>query len=236
MIRLTHKLSNIHLAVSRPVLAAILLSATVVSSAALAHHRPGHGGGGPGGGEDETWSFTAGSDGDVTGTYVSKEYTISNDVQNIVFNKPGGNAYWLSDYFRDLHYRDGGDGAECFVGTESNPMDPSPNFAGTMQLYDNFGNDSDLVARFWFRAGNDPVDPQDKIYDLQYVLSVYDDGQGWIGNFPPDQGVYSYRTATHWSLATAKKGARHNEPCVTDGIVSFSPDGSGVDFSVIQNP
>lgn len=233
MIRMAHITGSFRMTSTRPLLAAVLLAATVVCPVALAHHRPGHGGGG-GGGDNDTWSFHAESSGHVYGYYDSKEYNVSGDVHNLVFNKRNGNEYWFSDYFRDWDYN-GRSGWECFTDSTVDPVDENPNLAGTMQLYE-FGNEPELVARLWFRAGNDPDDPADKIHDIQYVLDLYNESQGWTGPFPPDKvpAPASWRVATHWELRTAKRGSLRNEPCVTGNVVPF---GIGdVYFEVEQNP
>jgi len=211
----------------------------MIGTVAQAHHRPGHGGGGSGGGDD-TWSFHAETVGHVTGYYDSKEYSVSGDDHNLVFNKPGDNDFWLSDFFRDWDYN-GRDGWECFTDFPGSPRNPgnepnyNPNFVGTMQLYDGFGSDPDLAARFWFWAGNDPEDPADKLHGTDYVLQLYDYGQVWTGPFPPDQVAPSYRIATHWEILPKKKNLLRDEPCVTGGVVAF-PAGEGVLLEVIQNP
>ena len=176
-------------------------------------------------GGQETWSFSAISSGHVLGSYVSKEYGISNDVHNIVFNEPSNNAISLGEYFVLRDY-DGRSGNICF---DTDVM------IGTMQVYDEFGSDADLVARVWFRAANDPADPGDSLDDVKYVLDLFDGGQGWNGPFPPAQVAYSSRLATHWELRNPNKGWLRNEPCVSSGIVAF-PASEGVLFEVIQNP
>lgn len=176
--------------------------------------------------EGDTWMFHAVSHSPLEGIYTSKEYQITGDTKNLVFNKTGGNNYWLSKYFVDRNYN-GRSGGNCFGPA-------SKNRAGTMQLADDLGKNSDLVAVFWFRASNDPVDPADEINDLKYVLELYNDSEGWFGIFPPDQ-TGSSRTATHWKMRTERKGSLNNEPCVTNGLESFN-SGEGVDFDVRRVP
>ncbi|MDX1555821.1 MAG: hypothetical protein R3212_07335, partial [Xanthomonadales bacterium] len=209
-------------------------------TSAIAHHRPGHGGGGGGSGGGDTWSFDAESIGHVDGDFESKEYSVTSDVHNLVFNKNGGNFYQFSDYFRDFVYDGGRSGWDCFVDYEGSPRpieppDPNPNFAGSMQLYDEFGSGDDLVARFWFWAGNAPEDPADKLHVIDYVLSLYNFSGMWFPSFPPDVGVWSNRYATHWELAVTKGRLNRKEPCVTSDLVAFPPD-EEIELRVIQNP
>ncbi len=180
------------------------------------------------GGGQETWSFSAESSGEVVGLYESKVYTISGDDQNLVFNDFNQNIYRLSDFFIIRDYN-GKSGEECFVSSGINR-------AGTMQLYDDLGNDADLVARLWFRASNDPADPANQIDDLKYVMELYDDGEGWAGSFPPNQAAWSVRVATRWELKTVRKGDARKDPCVSGDILAFPAESEGIIFRVIQSP
>ena len=178
--------------------AALLLCPVVYADHCKGKHRNDPGCDGGGGGDDGTWSFHAKSSGHVTGMYNSKDYKISGDDHNIVFNKSGGNTYTLGDYFI-FHDYNGRSGQDCFVSS-------SIDRAGTMHLLDEFGSDGDAVARFWFGAENAPEFPEDKT-TLGYRLTLYnfDANGGWAGDFPPNKTDYSVRVATHWELITTKK-------------------------------
>ena len=180
------------------------------------------------GGDEDTWSFYAESSGHVTGMYTSKEYKISGDDHNIVFNRPSTNSYRLGDYFI-FHDYDGRSGQNCFVGS-------SIDRAGSMHLLDEFGSEPEAVARFWFLAENDPEFAEDKVTDLGYRLTLYnfDPDEVWAGEFPPNKESYSVRVATHWELITTKKADSRKEPCVSGGLIPF-PSGE-VELRVIQNP
>ena len=156
----------------------------------------------------------------LTGALDGEVWTVPNteatDPSNLVFNRNGGNTvqFTLSDYFYDDHYKNG-NGATCF---------PAGTYGGSLQLYD-LKQDTSLVGRFWFYA-NDSVAGSG--VQLQYVISLYDDGEGWTADasspsvfLPEEVGATILRDVTHWAMSTSKKKAKN--VCVTSGVISADP-------------
>jgi len=125
-----------------------------------------------------------GSSGPVYGSAYSNPTVNTGNIDNLVFNKPESQVEFNVDF------------GNCFSG----------NYVATMQLYDGFGSDEYLVARFWFK---DPTD------DVGYVLEMFDTefdprfGPTWLGGaFPPFAGGQITRSAESWQIRTTRKNIK----------------------------
>jgi hypothetical protein len=137
-------------------------------------------------------NFFAEFTGAVEGSATSNSTANKGNIANLVFNKPASNVDF--NFLYD------------FVGLEAQTSCfPGGPYEATMHLLDDSGNDAELSARFWFRAGG-----------ISYVLELFDSAPAWSGQFPPFNDVGTITRSTEsWQIRTTSKKTK--SPCTVSG-------------------